>query len=140
MLKVKSFDISDDKGMNEVLSKHRLASGAHILVTDGKVCIPYEDGEPINKDIQVSILSEIRNGHLTELLLAEHSLAVNQEREKQMNANLSSSEAIKDKKLFEKIQKDMEEVRGLIRMNEAEINRLKVNIAVANEFIGNNKE
>jgi hypothetical protein len=121
--------------MNELLSKYRLASGAHILVSNGEVCIPYEDGEVPNETYLASVLAEVRNNHMAELLLAEHSLAVNREREKKMNNNLSSSEAIKDKKLFEKIQRDLEEVRNLIKMNESEIDRLKTNIAIANEHI-----
>jgi hypothetical protein len=132
MLKVQSFDIMDSDGMNELLSKHRLASGAHILVTDGKVCIPYEDGQEPNIHQKNSALAEVRNNHCIEMMLAEHSLAVNKIREQEMNDNLSSSEAIKDKKLFEKIEKDLAEVRSLIKMNEAEIHRLDVNIQEAN--------
>lgn len=44
MLKVQSFSISDSIGINKLLERYRLASGAHILVSNGKLCVPYEDG------------------------------------------------------------------------------------------------
>jgi hypothetical protein len=48
MLKTKSFDLMDDAGINELLSVYSLAEGASIFVSDGKICIPYEDGLPEN--------------------------------------------------------------------------------------------
>lgn len=58
MLRVASFEISNDKGINELLSKYRLAAGAHILVSEGKLCIPYEDGEPKNAAQKVIDIKE----------------------------------------------------------------------------------
>ena len=48
MLKVKSFDLKDDAGINELLSVYSLAEGASIFVSNGEICIPYEDGLPEN--------------------------------------------------------------------------------------------
>ena len=60
MLQVKSFKISDGEGISELLRTNKLAHGAGILVTNGEVAIPYEDGEPdspgqIKMDIKESI-------------------------------------------------------------------------------------
>ena len=58
MLKVASFPITDADGINNLLKDHRLASGAHILVSDGQVCIPYEDGEPDTKVQRIVAMKE----------------------------------------------------------------------------------
>lgn len=76
MLQVKSFKISDDKGINELLLKYRLAPGGHILVSDGEVCIPYEDGLPPNKDQQIVAIGEQKNTMLQERAIIEHSQLV----------------------------------------------------------------
>ncbi len=46
MLKTQSFDLMDFDGMNELLAVYPLAEGASIFVSDGKISIPYDDGEP----------------------------------------------------------------------------------------------
>ena len=61
MLQVKSFKIADGEGISELLRTNKLAPGASILVTNGEVAIPYEDGEPdspeqIKIDIKESIV------------------------------------------------------------------------------------
>ena len=76
MLRVKSFDISDYPGINELLSKYRLAPGGHILVSDGKVCIPYEDGLPMNNAHKVVAIGEERNKMLEQRALIVHSQKV----------------------------------------------------------------
>jgi hypothetical protein len=60
MLKTKSFDLMNDAGMNELLEQYPLAEGASIFVSDGKICIPYDDGEAENETIiKVKSLIEI---------------------------------------------------------------------------------
>lgn len=46
MLKTKSFDLMDDVGINTLLDLYPLAEGATIFVSDGKICIPFDDGMP----------------------------------------------------------------------------------------------
>lgn len=46
MLKTKSFDLMDDEGINALLDVYSLAEGASIFVSEGKICIPYDDGQP----------------------------------------------------------------------------------------------
>ena len=132
MLVVKSFKISEGEAISALLKESRLASSAHILVSDGQVAIPIEDGlPPTNKQI-ASQLAEVRNGYIFEKELAEHSLRVN-------NAKLESIEVYRDQKnviekkaLWEKAGRDIDETKNLILMNEAEINRLTVNITLLN--------
>lgn len=76
MLRVQSFDIGDDKGMNELLSTHLIASEAHILVSDGKVCIPYEDGEQESTAQKKTRLQEEVNRRKRELDVVDRSQRV----------------------------------------------------------------
>ena len=148
MLVVKSFKISEGEAISALLKESRLASSAHILVSDGQVAIPIEDGlPPTNKQI-ASQLAEVRNGYIFEKELAEHSLRVNNAKLKSvelflsdlMNEPISStvdkkvtfSEAAISKNKQEKGKRDIDETKNLILMNEAEINRLTVNITLLN--------
>jgi hypothetical protein len=77
MLKVASFPITDAKSINELLTKYRLAGGMHILVSEGHVCIPYEDGSPENNDQKRAALGEQRNTTIRErdiIVLAQAGL------------------------------------------------------------------
>jgi len=76
MQKVQSFAISDSDGINELLSKYRLAAGAAILISDGQACIPYEDGEMPNKAQQIVAIQEKRNIMLEERSILEPSQKV----------------------------------------------------------------
>ena len=58
MIQVKSFKISDSDGINKLLNKYRLASGAHILVSEGQISVPYEDGLEANSGQIIAECSE----------------------------------------------------------------------------------
>ncbi len=76
MLRVKSFAITDHEGINSLLDNNRLAKGAHILVSDGHVCIPYEDGQPLTNAQRIVALQEQKNVMQEELDIVEHSQGV----------------------------------------------------------------
>lgn len=114
MLQVKSFKISDDKGINELLNKSRLANGAHILITDGYVCVPYEDGLEPNKEQRLITLREERNNFLKQKELLDHSNEV---------MAIMRDNNIKRAKKFE-------EFDNIINQNQAELDRLVINLEV----------
>ena len=132
MLVVKSFKISEGEAISALLKESRLASSAHILVSDGQVAIPIEDGlPPTNKQI-ASQLAEVRNGYIFEKELAEHSLRVNNTKLESIEVYRDQKNVIEKKALWEKAGRDIDETKNLILMNEAEINRLTVNITLLN--------
>lgn len=136
MLKVASFKISEDDSINALLSKYRLASGAHILVSDGQVCIPYEDGEPDNKDQQIVAIKEQKNTMLKELALVKHSQGVNDlqiaDAKDQLKVTHAKWDANRSNKVLEatknRIQARLDELQNLYLGNENEIVRLGRNI------------
>jgi chromosome segregation ATPase len=147
MLQVASFDISDDKGINALLQEYRLASGAHILVSDGKVCIPYEDGEPMNasqKTIELKENMHKMNQELSIILHSQNVLTAQIEKLSgevaEAEANLAEAEAQPNKKgktdLLAAHKKNLERLhnqRGQLVnqrvMNEKEIERIELNVA-----------
>jgi len=141
MLRVQSFDIMDSDGMNKLLSHYRLATGAHILVSEGKVCIPYEDGEPDNKQQQIIIIAEQRNKMLVELSLIEHSQKVMAFMEADAKDRANAAEAewkgyTSSKQLEERknvTAAALVEIQNKIKQNEYEIIRLKKNIEIFEE-------
>ena len=76
MFKVKSFKISDDKGVSELLSKFRIAEGASIFVSNGEIMIPIEDGTPENVAQKIVRLQEEKNKIVSGIEIIDHSQKV----------------------------------------------------------------
>lgn len=143
MLKVKSFDLMDDKGMNDLLTKYRLASGAHILVSEGKVCIPYEDGETENDSQRLIRISEQKNLMLAELDILRHSLLVVESQIDDQKSDLAIAESVykvapndkeSERQYYHK-KTILSETEGLYARNKAEEKRLLKNIELFDKII-----
>lgn len=159
MLQVKSFKFSDDSGINELLKNYRIAQGASIFVSNGEICIPYEDGElPTNAQRIISI-KEQKNTMLAQKELIEHSqdvLRVLMEDAKaridEANANLAEAQGKKGKDKYDGVkvyEQRVQEAQGAYRQledqhrqNELELRRLQRNIDIFDERVqelnGNN--
>ena len=146
MLLTKSFDISDSDGVNELLTTYRLASGAHILVSDGKILIPYEDGTPPNKAQRIVAIREDQNKLRIELGIVEHSnrvmghlIADAQDRVNVARAEVESATANPVRKELEKklatAEGALNEATNQKLMNEHEISRLNVNLDLFDEQV-----
>lgn len=136
MLKVASFDISDAKGMNDLLSTAKLASGMHILVSEGKVCIPYEDGTPASKEVIICELGEDINKLTKEIAIIEHSQLVltrlqADAKDRRDAAYAKHKAALSDKKLeakYKEAEQAYDQTSNQILMNQAEMARLQLNV------------
>lgn len=141
MLKVKSFEMMDSDGINALLTKYRIASGAHILVSEGKVCIPYEDGEKPTRDQEIVSILEQRNGLLAELNLLVHSIKVNDMQIKDVEQALAIAESVynvapndkEQEKEYNRIKGTLAEMMNLRARNNAEEKRLRTNIELFEE-------
>lgn len=76
MLRVASFKISDAEGINKLLENYRLAEGAQILISDGQVCIPFEDGAPMTNSQRRVMLQEQKNKIIQQIEIIQHSQGV----------------------------------------------------------------
>lgn len=149
MLRIKSFDISDDKGMNELLDNHRLASNAGILVSNGKIAIPYEDGAPESSTQKANALSEEKADMQRKIEVIEHSQDVLLLQEKallQKKDDLEKKEITPgDKKEYDQKKEIKEEIKKLenqvqqtqqtIRNNQEELDRYYLNLQVFDKRI-----
>lgn len=138
MLLTKAFDISDDKGVNELLSKYRLAAGASILVSDGRILVPYEDGQPPTSSQQVAKIREDQIKLRDQIEIIEHSnkvlahlVADAQDRVNVLNAQTDKAANKEKNELKQKLAQALDgrdQLLSQVKMNEHEINRLQVNI------------
>ena len=138
MLRVRSFEIADADGINELLAEYHLAGGANILVSDGKVCIPFEDGEPDTVATKVSILKAQRNATEREkaiILQAQKGLEQMIEDKKQAVAALEVTHKGKpnDKEAerkYKEAQNGLDQLNNQYLMNVHDIRRFDINLAV----------
>lgn len=143
MLQVRSFDITDDKGMNELLSNFRIAKGAHVFVSEGKICIPFDDGKPMNGAQRAAMINELISEHDQQLFLLEHSERVNTQtlidaKEEYARAEEAFKQAPNDKELErakDAAKNRLSQLENQTLMNQAEIKRVKTNIDCFNELL-----
>jgi len=143
MLKTKSFDLMDDVGINALLEQYPLAEGASIFVSEGKICIPYEDGEPENEAQQsVRTMAEI-NKMVRQIGVIEHSNKVLEVIKKDLEAKFATADAdfksAPNNKRFEADRKELEDAirhnDSQIRQNVAELERMELNIKLFKETL-----
>lgn len=139
MLLTRSFEISDSQGINELLSKYRLASGAHIIVSDGQVLLPYEDGNAPTKEQRIVEIKENQNKLRAEMEVIEHSNRVLNHLVADAEERVNVARAEADKQTVNQPRKEAEKKLGeaesardqLVNqqlMNRHEIARLQFNI------------
>lgn len=92
MIRVASFKIPDADGINALLEKFRLASGALILVSEGQLCVPYKDGTEPNNEQKAIELLEQKNIMLVQYRILTHSQGVLEEQIKDMEGKIELRE------------------------------------------------
>ena len=93
MLKTKSFKFEEHEEINELLTTFRLAAGASIFVSDSKVLIPYDDGEPANNAQRIIDLKLQINEMNDQKVVLLHSIKVVENMSKQLAGKLLTAEA-----------------------------------------------
>jgi len=143
MLQTQSFEISDSAGVNQLLDKFPLAKGMHILVSEGKIMVPFEDGRAYPPHIVITRYKEEQNllrdqigviRHSQKVM--EHLIADCEEKEKAAEAawaNNRSNKALEAK--FREAKEGTDHAKNQYRMNAYEINRLELNIQKHDEMI-----
>lgn len=144
MLKTKSFDLMDSDGINELLAVYPLAEGASIFVSEGKICIPFEDGEPENESHrEIKTKTEI-NKMRRQIGVIEHSNKVLEVIRKDLEAKFNTADAdyksAPNNKRFEADRKELEDALrhndSQVRQNVAELERMELNIKLFEKALG----
>lgn len=143
MLKTKSFDLMDDVGINALLDQYPLAEGASIFVSEGKICIPFEDGEPENEAQRtVKVKAEI-NKMVRQIAVIEHSNSVLAVIKADLETKFATADAdyksAPNNKRFEADRKELEDAirhnDAQVRQNVAELERMELNIKLFKETL-----
>lgn len=152
MLRVKSFKIEDDAGVNELVSKYQLASGMHILVSEGYVMIPFEDGTEKPSNLWKIGFQEERNTLMAKVELIKHSQKALEIKNKGIKEQIQTLEnelvtiggikkAYDDNKPKEAeikhLKKVLEDNENQTTANKAEITHYMANIEAYTEIIKN---
>lgn len=150
MLLVKSFKITDGEGISEFLKKYRLASGANMLISNGEIAVPYEDGEPMNNAQMLIQLKEEKEGMKEKIRLVVHSQRVleiqaNGIKKELEEVNSKIEIAPTGKKAYaankeadakiKRLTNVLDQNENQMLLNQAELTRLRTNVEVYDEQI-----
>jgi hypothetical protein len=150
MLKTKAFKFSDDAGINELLSKHILYKGADLMVSNGEIIIPYEDGQLPNTEQKILKLLELRNSEIAKTHGILHDQKVLGIQEKGIKKEIQDAESkmvtLSNKKedyqnnkqfkeLIQRLENVLTQTQNTIIMNQSELTRIFTDISVYDEEI-----
>ena len=152
MLQVKSFKFNDDEGINNLLIEFRVAQGASIFVSNGEICIPFEDGEPENIAQKLIGLKEDKNVLVKkrDVLIRGQEVLMRKvkgltEQINEVEANLSEikktggKESYEDKRTNEErlkeLQNVLDQVNKSIINNQAQVTEYTLEINVIDDLL-----
>lgn len=133
----------DSDGINELLSVYPLAEGASIFVSDGKICIPFEDGMPENDSHRAVRAKTEINKMNKQIAVIEHSNKVLDIIKADLDSKFATADAdfksAPNNKRFEADRREIEDAlahnANQLRQNVAEIERMQINIKLLTESI-----
>jgi len=152
MLQYKTFKLEDDKGMNELLENNLLAGGVSIAVSNGEICIPFNDGRPMNKGQKIidlkGQLDETKQKQETilfETKVNEKQLDGASKQLNEMEANLAEIKGDKGKEVYTKktkLEEIIKRLKGTVDQmqiidmtNKSELTRMDIEMEVLEGMI-----
>jgi len=152
MLQYKTFKLEDDKGMNELLENNLLAGGVSIAVSNGEICIPFNDGRPMNKGQKIidlkGQLDETKQKQETILFgtkVNEKQLDGASKQLNEMEANLAEIKGDKGKEVYTKktkLEEVIKRLKGTVDQmqiidmtNKSELTRMDIEMEVLEGMI-----
>jgi len=152
MLQYKTFKLEDDKGMNELLENNLLAGGVSIAVSNGEICIPFNDGRPMNKGQKIidlkGQLDETKQKQETILFgtkVNEKQLDGASKQLNEMEANLAEIKGDKGKEVYTKktkLEEIIKRLKGTVDQmqiidmtNKSELTRMDIEMEVLEGMI-----
>ncbi len=139
MLRVKAFKIDDDAGVNRLLDQFRLAKGSHILVSEGKILVPYEDGEEPTALQVINETKEERNELTGQARIIAHSQDINLQQIQEAEADVIIASEEHNKQTSNHLKKEAAEalknaeerlamLKATLKQNDKELARLDMNV------------
>lgn len=139
MLRVKSFKITDGEAVNKLLDKYHLAKGASILVSNGHILVPYEDGEAPTAIQIINEEKEVRNELTGQMRTIAQSQDVNLQQIQELKEDIIVATEEVEKQTDKELKKKAQEVIKMsqerlslleitMRNNDKELARLQMNV------------
>lgn len=151
MIQIKSFKIEEGEEISKFLETHILHGKSSILVSEGKLAIPYEDGRLPTKEQLIANVYEDIILFQDQMAPLVHSNRVNEVTLSGIDTQITEHEATliptpqtkEEIKINNAAQKEIKRLKEVVRpqyesqilMNKAEITRMATNIAVYQETI-----
>jgi len=152
MLQYKTFKLEDNKGINELLENNLLAGGVSIAVSNGEICIPFNDGRPMNKGQKIidlkGQLDETKQKQETILFgtkVNEKQLDGASKQLNEMEANLAEIKGDKGKEVYTKktkLEEIIKRLKGTVDQmqiidmtNKSELTRMDIEMEVLEGMI-----
>jgi len=152
MLQYKTFKLSNDKGINDLLERNLLAGGVSIAVSNGEICIPFNDGRPMNKGQKIidlkGQLDETKQKQETILFgtkVNEKQLDGASKQLNEMEANLAEIKGDKGKEVYTKktkLEEIIKRLKGTVDQmqiiditNKSELTRMDIEMEVLEGMI-----
>lgn len=140
--------MSQEKEMNDLLSQSRIAGGASVFVSNGEIIIPIEDGQPLTLNHRITSLQELGNQQLNLIDPLTHTIKLSTRKIAEIETEIkgieveasteekTSHHVAQERKLrLESLNKTLDSVRSKHMLDEAELNRIKIEIEVYGEMI-----
>lgn len=156
MLQYRSFKISDDEGMNQLLKTYLLAGGVSVLVSNGEITIPFNDGQEFNKEQKLSLLQGQKeeavqkfehlnfehrviekqvNGATTQLEKAENELELAKVKKEEKDTKETYLDKANLKETVKRLKNVSEQLTVALTNTRAELTRMALEIEVYDELI-----
>lgn len=150
MLKVKSFKMSEASEINELLNTHGIYKEASMLMSNGEIIVPYEDGLGPNVEQKINKIKALKYADQSKVEGFLHDQKVLSIQEKGVQKEIEEIEAkmvtaggkkedYENNKEYKEVLKRLENVlnqtQNAIIMNQSEVTRLMTEIFVYDEEI-----
>lgn len=157
MLKLKSFKIEDGEGASKFLEKFTQSGKSGVLLSNGYMTIPYEDGAAPTIENQIHKKEELRNDFMNKNIELDHilktlhfKLELNNKQIEEIIKTTNDIKFDKPKDLYEANKKTKEQLKTLKAANnninkailstQAQLEEFRLDIKIYNEEIIELKE
>lgn len=138
MMQVKSFEVKDGEGISKFLKENTLAKEATILISNGWLAIPYEDGVPMTPQQKIIRIKELMHAEQANIdILYQHDIRILEVKIDGIQKQIEEQEEKKNSKIGDKkrdydtvkeADKEIKRLTNMVNQAETSINQTKVQI------------
>lgn len=130
MIRRQTFKITDQEGIDAALATGNQVAALGIAVSEGYINIPIEDGREDSNAQLILEHNKLLGKDILSLELQGHNVRAIKHQMDWLEKYRSKKEVVENKKEWERCLKMMDEYKDILKLNEAECNRLQNEIDV----------